>query len=66
METLTLSEAALAMSCPHVEQDDIRIDDSNREMLRELARAALMEAVYTFAVGRESRYRFSINPISKA
>jgi len=31
MQTVTLSEAALAMLRLHVEQDNIRIDDSNRE-----------------------------------
>jgi len=59
MQTITLSEAALAMLRPHVEQDNIRIDDTNREAHRELARAGLMEAIHTFALGRESRYRFT-------
>ena len=31
MQTITLSEAALAMLRLHVEQDNIRIDDSNRD-----------------------------------
>ena len=31
MQTITLSEAALATLRLHVEQDNIRIDDSNRE-----------------------------------
>ena len=59
MPTITLSEAALAMLRLHVEQDNIRIDDSNRDAHRELARAGLMEPIHTFALGRESRYRLT-------
>jgi hypothetical protein len=59
MSMITLSEAALAVLRLHVERDDIRIDSSNREAHRELARAGLMEAIHTFAFGRESRYRFT-------
>jgi hypothetical protein len=43
----------------HVEQDNIRIDDSNREAHRELARAGLMEAIHIFALGQETRYLFT-------
>jgi hypothetical protein len=59
MPTITLSAEALALLRRHVEQDNIRVDDTNREAHRELARAGLMEAVHTFAWGRESRYRFT-------
>ncbi len=59
MQTVALSEAALAVLRLHVERDNIRIDDSNRGAHRELARAGLMEAIHTFALGRESRYRFT-------
>ena len=59
MQMITLSEAALAVLRLHVERENIRIDDSNREAHRELARAGLMEPVHTFALGRESRYRFT-------
>jgi len=59
MPTITLSEAALALLRLHVACDDIRVDDANREAHRELARAGLMEALHTFAWGRESRYRFT-------
>ena len=55
MQTITMSETARAVLRLHVEQDNIRIDDSNREAHRELARAGLMEPVHTFALGRESR-----------
>ncbi len=59
MQTVALSEVALAVLRLHVEQENIRIDDTNREAHRELARAGLMEAIHTFALGRESRYRFT-------
>jgi hypothetical protein len=59
MQTIMLSEAALAILRPHVEHDNIHIDDSNREAHRELARPGLMDAVHTFALGRESRYRLT-------
>lgn len=59
MPTITLSAEALALLRRHVERDNIRVEDSNREAHRELARAGLMEAVHTFAWGRESRYRFT-------
>jgi hypothetical protein len=54
-----LSESAAALLRLHVERDNIRVDDSNREAHREPARAGLMEAVHTFAWGRETRYRFT-------
>jgi hypothetical protein len=38
----------------HVERDNTRIDDSNREAHRELARVGLMEPIHAFAPGRES------------
>jgi hypothetical protein len=59
MQSFALSEAALVVLRLHVERDNIRIDDTNRESYRELARAGLMEAIHTFALGRESRYRFT-------
>lgn len=59
MPTITLSAEALALIRRHVEQENIRVDDANREAHRELAQAGLMEAVHTFAWGRESRYRFT-------
>jgi hypothetical protein len=56
---ITPSPAALALLRLHVERDNTRVHDANREAHRELARAGLMEAVQTFAFGRESRYRFT-------
>ena len=48
MQTIALSEAALAILRLHVERDNFRIDDSNRDAHRELAGAGLMEAIHTF------------------
>ncbi len=59
MSTITPSDAALALLRLHVERDDIRVDDANREAHRELARAVLMIALHSFTEGREARYRFT-------
>jgi hypothetical protein len=59
MHTITLSEAAVAVLRLRVEEKNIRIDDSNHEPHRELARTGLMEPIHTFALGRESRYRLT-------
>jgi hypothetical protein len=59
MQTVSLSEAALALFRLHLERDGIRVDDANREAHRELARAGLMIAVHTFSGGREQFYRFT-------
>jgi hypothetical protein len=59
MQMIALSDAALARLRLHVEQDNIRIDDSNRDAHRELVLAGLMEPIHTFALGRESRYRLT-------
>ena len=37
MQTVTLSEAALALLLLHVERSELPVDDSNRELHRELA-----------------------------
>jgi hypothetical protein len=58
-DTTRLSATALDLLRLHVERENLRVDDSNREAHRELARAGLMEAFHTFAWGRESRYRFT-------
>jgi hypothetical protein len=59
MSAITLSAEALTLLRRHIERNNVRVDDSNREAHRELARAGLMEAVHTFAWGRQSRYRFT-------
>ncbi len=58
MKTATLSAEALSLFRLRVERaGDIIVNDSNREIYRELARAGFMQAVSTFAGGQESAYR---------
>jgi hypothetical protein len=59
MQTSDLSEAARAQMLLHMEQDGIRVDDSNREAYRELAAAGIMYPVSTFARGPEAYFRFT-------
>ena len=58
METITLSDDALALLRLHAErQGGIAVDDSTREPYRELARKeGLMIAGHSFTGGRESSY----------
>ena len=52
MREKTLSPTAIALFRLHVEQDGIRVDDTNREAHRELAAAGIMYPVSTFGAGR--------------
>jgi hypothetical protein len=57
MPAIALSDAALALFRLHVEQHgQIDVDETNREIYRELARAGLMRAGHSFVGGRESFY----------
>ena len=57
METITLSDGALALLSLHAErQGGIAVDDATREPYRELAREVLMIAGHSFTGGRESFY----------
>jgi hypothetical protein len=59
-DAMTLSGDALALLKRHLERNgDIRVDDSNRELYRELARAGLMLAGHSFRDGREAFYVFT-------
>jgi hypothetical protein len=58
-DTTTLSADALVLLRRHLTEDDIRVDDSNREAHRELARAGLMIAGHSFRDGREAFYSFT-------
>jgi hypothetical protein len=59
-ETITLSDAALALLKLHMEREgDIRVDNANRELYRELAGAGLMRAGHSFRDGREAFYVFT-------
>jgi hypothetical protein len=58
MQTMSLSEAAIALFPLHIEQHgDIVVDDETRPIYRELARAGVMRAGSTYAGGPESAYR---------
>ena len=60
METIILSEAALALFRLHIElHGNILIDDANREPYRELARAGLMILGNSFRDGPGTIYRIS-------
>jgi len=59
MPPIALSDAALSLLLLHVEHGELPVNDSNRELHRELARAGLMIAVHTFSGGREQFYRFT-------
>jgi hypothetical protein len=59
MHTMTLSEAALALLRHRLATKDNRVDDSNREAYRELARAGIMYPVSGFVGGPEASFRFT-------
>jgi hypothetical protein len=60
MQALTLSDAALALLRLHLERHgQIDVDDTNREVYRELARAGIMRAGHSFTGGDESIYRLT-------
>jgi hypothetical protein len=57
MPAIKLSDAALALFRLHVERHgNIVVDDSNREIYRELERAGLMACGHSFRDGRDSIY----------
>jgi hypothetical protein len=59
MPTIMLSEAGMALLMLHVEQGEVPVNDSNRELHREPASAGLLVPVHTFSGGREQFYRFT-------
>ncbi len=57
MQTVTLSEAAVALLRLHLERDErIAVDDSNRLLCRELAAEGLLTVGHSFTLGREAFY----------
>jgi hypothetical protein len=60
METITLSEPALALlhDCVNAESNP-RVDEANLAAYRELAVAGIMDPVSTFRRGPESVFRFT-------
>jgi len=59
MQTITLSEAALALLRSRVEGGSRHVDDSNREAYRELARAGIMYPLSGFTSGPEHLFRWT-------
>jgi len=60
MQTMTLSEAAIALFRLHIERHgDIIVNDANRDAYRELERAGLMVLGNSFRYGPGSIYRVS-------
>jgi len=59
METITLSESALALLRYRLATKDNRVNGSNREAYRELVRAGIMYPVSGFATGPEASFRFT-------
>jgi hypothetical protein len=58
MQTITLSEAALALFRLHIERHgDIDVDDSNREVYGELERAGVMACGHSFRDGPNSIFK---------
>ncbi len=59
MSTSTLSEDALNLLKLRRDGHRVEVTDDTREAYRELARAGLMEALTSFARGREGAYRLT-------
>ncbi|HKI18804.1 MAG TPA: hypothetical protein VKA15_13040 [Isosphaeraceae bacterium] len=59
MQTINLSDAALAVLRHRLATRDNRVDDSNREAYRELVRAGIMFPVSGFVNGPEASFRFT-------
>ena len=56
----SLSRNALALFRLHIERrGQIEVDDTNREIYRELASAGLVAVGHSFSAGRDSIYRLT-------
>lgn len=59
-ETTTLSEAALSLLRLHLERHgQVDVDETNREIYRELERAGIVAVGHSFREGRDSIYRLT-------
>ena len=58
MQTITLSESALALLRRQLAGDD-EVNEANRPFYRELAAAGIMIPISTWAAGPESVFRFT-------
>jgi len=59
MQTVMLSEAAVALLRSRIEGGSRHVDDSNREAYRELVRAGIMYPVSGFISGPEYLFRWT-------
>jgi len=59
METTILSTPALALLRRRLSGERVQVTDATRPLYRELVEAGLMIPLHTFALGRDSAYRFT-------
>lgn len=59
MQTIALSEAALALLHRRLAGERIEVTDETRPFYRELAAAGLMIPLHTFLAGNEGAYRLT-------
>jgi hypothetical protein len=59
MQTVTLSEAALALLRRRLAGGWVEVTDESRPLYRELANAGLMIPLHSFARGNEGAFRFT-------
>ena len=59
MQTVTLSDAALALTHRRLTGERVDVTDETRPLYRELVDAGMMIPLHTFALGPERHYRLS-------
>jgi hypothetical protein len=59
MQTITLSESALALLHRRLAGERVEVTDESRPFYRELVEAGMMIPLHTFALGRDSAYRLT-------
>lgn len=59
MQTIALSESALALLHRRLSGERVEVTDETRPLYRELVDAGMMIPLHTFALGPESAYRLS-------
>jgi hypothetical protein len=59
MQTITLSESALALLHRRLAGERVEVTDESRPFYLELVKAGMMIPLHTFALGRDSAYRLT-------
>jgi hypothetical protein len=59
MQTIALSEAALALFRRRISGERVEVADDNRALYRELEAAGLMEPRHSFIRGNDGHYRLT-------